>query len=310
MPSASTASTRSSSRSSASRKGAIWVICEPMWQSMPCTSRPGSDAAMPVGGQRLLVRDAELVLAQAGRDVGVGAGVDVRVHAQADGGAAAHRRGHADSRSSSGRLSTLKQRTPAASAWRISSAVLPTPENTTFAGSAAGREHPREFAAGDDVEAAAGTGKGLQHRQVRVGLHRVADQVRPAGQRTLVGGQRVQHRALRIDVQRAAEARASAASGRPSRVRVPAPSRARWGAPGSISAPPGGRAGRRRSWRLRQCQRTLLAAGARAGSASRRATGWRSRPLHSPPARLAAHARILSSMNHAPPSDDRLTTSA
>ena len=41
----------------------------------------------------------------------------------------------ADSRSSSDADSTLKHRMPASSAASISASVLPTPENTTFAGS-------------------------------------------------------------------------------------------------------------------------------------------------------------------------------
>ena len=46
-----------------------------------------------IGGQRLVVRDAELVVLQAGGDVGVRAGIDVGVDAQADprGASAGHR---------------------------------------------------------------------------------------------------------------------------------------------------------------------------------------------------------------------------
>ena len=168
--------------------------------------QPGQRGGAAVAGQRLVVGDAELVVLQAGGDVGVRAGVDVGVDAQA------HLRRAArpppprcDSSSSSPSLSTLKQRTPACSARRISARVLPTPENTTRRGVAAGGEHALELAARDDVEAAAGPREGLQHGQAGVGLHRVAEQVRPAGQRALVGGQRVEHRALRVHVQRRAE---------------------------------------------------------------------------------------------------------
>jgi hypothetical protein len=42
---ASTASTRSSSAVQRVQVGCDWVICEPMWQSMPTTRSPGSAAA-------------------------------------------------------------------------------------------------------------------------------------------------------------------------------------------------------------------------------------------------------------------------
>ena len=88
------------------------------------------------------------------------AGVDVGVDAQADRARSRPlRQRPRDSGSSSASLSTLKQRTPASSAARISARVLPTPEKTTCAGIAAGREHALELAAGDDVEAAAGRAK-------------------------------------------------------------------------------------------------------------------------------------------------------
>jgi hypothetical protein len=93
---------------------------------------------------------------------------------------------------------------PAASALRISARVLPTPEKMIFFGSCADRQHARQFAAGDDVEAAAGLREHLQHAQRRVGLHRVADQRVAALEAALVGGQRVQHPLLRIDEQRRA----------------------------------------------------------------------------------------------------------
>ncbi len=41
---------------------------------------------------------------------------------------------------------------------------------------AAGREDALEFAAGDDVESGPAPGQQVEHRQVRVGLHRVADE--------------------------------------------------------------------------------------------------------------------------------------
>jgi hypothetical protein len=39
------------------------------------------------------------------------------------------------------------------------------------------RPEPFELPDGNDVEAASGANEKLQHRQIRVGLHRVADEV-------------------------------------------------------------------------------------------------------------------------------------
>ena len=52
-------------------------------------AQPRQRGGAAVGGQRLVVGDAELVVLQPGGDVGVGAGIDVGVDAQA------HRRGAA-----------------------------------------------------------------------------------------------------------------------------------------------------------------------------------------------------------------------
>jgi hypothetical protein len=52
---------------------------------------------------------------------------------------------------------------------------------------AAGAQHPRQLAAGDDVEAGTQARQHLQHRQVGVGLHRIADAVVQAVQRLVEG---------------------------------------------------------------------------------------------------------------------------
>ncbi len=69
---------------------------------------------------------------------------------------------------------------------------------------AAGGQHAFEFADGDDIETATGLRKRLQHRQRRVGFHRIADEVAAAGERARVRRQRVAHRGARIDEQRRA----------------------------------------------------------------------------------------------------------
>ena len=59
-------------RSMASRYGASWVICEPIWQSMPFTLQAGQGRRVLVGLHHAFVRNAKLVAFQAGGDVGMG----------------------------------------------------------------------------------------------------------------------------------------------------------------------------------------------------------------------------------------------
>jgi oligopeptide/dipeptide ABC transporter ATP-binding protein len=173
----------------------IWVICEPMWQSMPTTSSPGSEAAWPVGGQRLVVGDAELVALQAGGDVGVGAGVDVGVDAQADRRAAAHARRPLRRQRQFGHALDVE----AAHAGLQRLAHLGARLADAGEDHAAGprRRPSRAFSSPPETmsKPQPACGKGLQHGQAGVGLHRVAHQVGAAGQG--IAGRPVQRRAHR-----------------------------------------------------------------------------------------------------------------
>ena len=71
---------------------------------------------------------------------------------------------------------------------------------------AAGGQHALELAAGDDVEAAAVAREPLQNGEIRVGLHRVADQMLAAFERLLVRRERALHRPRRVDIEWRAEA--------------------------------------------------------------------------------------------------------
>ena len=96
---------------------------------------------------------SELVLVQAGGDVGMSVRGDIGIYAYGEARRLAKMRGAGASNSSSLALSTLNSRMPRRSARSISSAILPTPEKTTFArGFRCGSEHPLQFSAGDDVE--------------------------------------------------------------------------------------------------------------------------------------------------------------
>ena len=245
----------------------------------------------PVRCQRLVVRDAELVALQAGRDVGVRLGVDVGVDAQADRRVRPLSAATSDSVCSSASLSTLKHRTPASSARRISCALSCRRRRTRPWSASPPAASTRSSSPPETMsKPQPACGEGLQHRQGRVGLHRIADQVRrgrPA--RAGSAASAAQHGAARIDVQRRADARAPARrAARPS-------SKSSVAAPGEVR-----RAGQRAHrgavrWRRRrvrgrrQRQRPLLAAGrqpaptaaARPGAASPFDSGGDARPpLH------------------------------
>ena len=89
--------------------------------------------------------------------------------------------------------SQLKLWMPDTSAYSTSSAVLPTPEKTTFAGSPPALQHAIQLAARDDVEARSLPGQQRQHRQRRIGLHRVAYVVRQVAERGVVRAARCQN---------------------------------------------------------------------------------------------------------------------
>ncbi len=149
----------------------------------PRQRRPRGDS-----GQRLVVRDAELVVLQPGGDVGVRAGVDVGVDAQADRRrSAAARPPPATARPARAALSTLKQRTPTCSAWRISARVLPTPEKTTRRGSPPAASTRCSSPPETMSKPQPARAKVCSTARLGVGLHRIADQVRPARQCALVG---------------------------------------------------------------------------------------------------------------------------
>ena len=108
------------------RKARLSVSCEPMWQSTPVSAVCPAGRRLAVqSGRRCSISMPNLFSLQAGGDVGMCAGIDVRVHAQRDRRASAPvRRPTPFRRSSSASDSTLKQRIPAISAVRISSASL------------------------------------------------------------------------------------------------------------------------------------------------------------------------------------------
>jgi hypothetical protein len=108
------------------------------------------------------------------------AGFDVRVDADRD-PRLAPASWRARTAASARADSTLKQAMSCARAKRISSSSLQAPEKTTRR-VAAGREHPRQLAAGDDVEAGAARSEHAEHGEIAVRLDGIAD-ARPGGRR-------------------------------------------------------------------------------------------------------------------------------
>ena len=108
--------------------------------------------------------------------------------------------------SSSPADSTLKHRMPARSAWRDLVRRLADAGEHHLAGIAAGGDHARELAAGNDVEARPEPREHVEDGEVRVRLHRVADEVIAAGEGSAERTERGLERRARVDIARRAEA--------------------------------------------------------------------------------------------------------
>ena len=171
--------------SSAATNGAISVSCEPMWKSIADDAGGWRDArAVPVEPERVLERRRRTCspcspVEMYGCVFGSTSGFTRNETGARCAGSAATR----SMRSSSLPDSTLKQRMPAASAWRISACALADAGEHDLARIAAGGDDARELAAGDDVEAGAEPREHVEDREVRVRLHRVAHQVVASGER-------------------------------------------------------------------------------------------------------------------------------
>ena len=157
-----------------------------------------------VSGHGHLVCDAELVALEPGRDVGVRSRVHIRVHAQAHPRRAANLCRHLRQHFQLGRAFHVEAAHASLQALLHLTARLAHPGEHHLARIAACCEDTLQLTARYDVKPAACLGEGLQHRQVGVGLHGEAHQVRAALQCLLVGGQCRQHGAARIHIQRGA----------------------------------------------------------------------------------------------------------
>ena len=134
----------------------------------------------------------------------MGLGVDIRIDAHRNRRDYPAATARADSSSSSGSDSTLKQWMPAASAKSISRAVLPMPENMILAGRDAGRQRAAQLAFRHHVGAGAELAEQLDDGLVGIGLHGVADQCVEAGERLAEDVEMAGQRGRRIAIERRA----------------------------------------------------------------------------------------------------------
>jgi hypothetical protein len=124
-----------------------------------------------VGGGRAVVRDPELVALEAGGNVGVGARVDVGVHAKGHGRANAHGAGDGVEPLELGLALDVEAAYPGRERGTDLVHALAHAREDDPVGAPAGRQHARELAPGDDVEAGAER-EDAEHGEVGVRLDR------------------------------------------------------------------------------------------------------------------------------------------
>ena len=153
-----------------------------------------------IDGLHLRDADPELVLAQAGDDVGMGLRTDVRIHAHGDARPnAAPRRQRVEERQ-------LGLGLAIEAVYARSQRVLHLARGLAHArkdhpgGLSAGLQHAKKLAARNDVEASPCPGQQGRHAQAGVGLHGIADAVREAGQRFVISAVVLENGAARVDV--------------------------------------------------------------------------------------------------------------
>ena len=167
----------------------------------------GEGCGLAIQSRRILEGDAELVLAQAGGNVGVRAGIDIRIDAQAHRRGAAERSRHRRQPPQFARRFDVEAQDAGGQRLAHLGLGLAHPGEDHFARIAPGRDHPLQLAARHDVEAAAETREQIEDREIRVRLHGIANEVRTIAQCVLEGQKgRGQCRA-RIHIARRAEAR-------------------------------------------------------------------------------------------------------
>ena len=158
------------------------------------------------GGRRRDV-DPELVLLESRRDVGMGASIDIRVHAQRDAD------GPAEARTDRGEapdlVLALRVDVPDSGAHRLLQFrfALPHSREHDSLGRETGAQGGLKLQARDDVGPGAARRQEAQQRAARVGFQGIADPVRDPGEGLLVRREGLEHGGRAVEVERRAEAR-------------------------------------------------------------------------------------------------------
>ena len=189
-----------STRPMASRMGFTSINCEPIWQLTPSAVRFGKWRVRVVDGFGLRDIDAELVLAQSGRNIRVGRGIHVGIHAHGKG------RLHAAPRRQRIDQGQLRLRLAIEHADAALERVIHFGGGLPHArkhhpGWLAARAHDTiQFAAGNDVETGACFGQQRENAERRVSLHCVTNGVRQVVQGFIVSAIIFQNGGARIYV--------------------------------------------------------------------------------------------------------------
>ncbi len=160
-----------------------------------------------VDGGRAADVDAELVLAQAGGDIGMRIGEDIGVDTQRKAGADFEpARAGGQQRELRLAFHVELENSRVQRQVNLRGRLAHTGEDNPARRFRRGGQYALQFAAGDDVESRAAIGKQLENRQRGVGFHRVTDQMIPPGKGLLEQPQPRGNLAGRINVERRAEA--------------------------------------------------------------------------------------------------------
>ncbi len=144
-------------------------------------ARPLIDRARPLDG------DAELVLAEAGGDVGMGGGVHIRVDANRKAGFDAAPRRHGVEQRQLGFGFAVETVNAVAERVLDFRGGLAHARKHDSRRVSAGGQHARQLAARNDVETGSGFGQQRQHPERRIRLYRVANRVRQRAEGLVIG---------------------------------------------------------------------------------------------------------------------------
>ena len=150
------------------------------------------------------VRNTKFIAFQTRRNVGMGLGVYVGVHAQTDRGFFTEFQGDIIEHFQLCFAFDIEATNPKLEGLLHFGACFAYPRKNDFLGRAAGCQNAGQFASRHNVKTTSRFGKDLQHRQIGVGLHGVANLNFAARKAALVSRQRRQHGRLGVSKNRCA----------------------------------------------------------------------------------------------------------